>query len=116
MSHPAYAALGSVVALWRYPVKSMMGEELNAAELTEDGLLGDRVYAVSDTSDGKVASAKNPRKSPTLFDFRAALADAPRGGMAMPPVRITLPDGTMLSSEQPNIDQILSTVLKRSVT
>ena len=107
---------GSVVALWRYPVKSMMGEELNAAELTEDGLLGDRVYAVSDTSDGKVASAKNPRKWPTLFDFRAALADAPRAGMAMPPVRITLPDGTMLSSEQSDVDRVLSTALKRSVT
>ena len=31
---------GSVVALWRYPVKSMMGEELNATEVTERGLVG----------------------------------------------------------------------------
>ena len=33
---------GSVVALWRYPVKSMMGEELNSSEVTDRGLLGDR--------------------------------------------------------------------------
>ena len=33
---------GSVAALWRYPVKSMLGEELNAAEVTERGMLGDR--------------------------------------------------------------------------
>ncbi len=39
---------GSVVALWRYPVKSMMGEELNAAVVTERGLLGDRAYALLD--------------------------------------------------------------------
>src|SRR2546425_1468431 len=42
MSNPMPMNLGSVVSLWRYPVKSMMGEELNAAEITERGLLGDR--------------------------------------------------------------------------
>jgi len=105
MSGSTQTFCGSVVALWRYPVKSMMGEELNASEVTEGGLLGDRAYALVDSSDGKVASAKNPRKWPSLFDFRAALADVPRTGMTMPPVRITLPDGTVLSSEQPDIHQ-----------
>ena len=37
--------LGSIVSLWRYPVKSMLGEELNAAAVTERGLLGDRAVA-----------------------------------------------------------------------
>jgi uncharacterized protein YcbX len=115
MSESAQTFRGSVVALWRHPVKSMMGEELNAAEVTEGGLLGDRAYAVVDSTDGKVASAKNPRKWPMLFDFRAALADIPRPGMTTPPVRIALPDGTVLSSEQPDIHQILSTVLQRPV-
>jgi uncharacterized protein YcbX len=46
MSHPAQGILGSVVSLLRYPVKSMMGEALNAAEVTERGLLGDRAYAL----------------------------------------------------------------------
>jgi MOSC domain-containing protein len=36
------SVLGSIVSLWRYPVKSMMGEELNASEVTKSGLLGDR--------------------------------------------------------------------------
>ncbi len=48
--------LGSIVSLWRYPVKSMLGEELNAAEVTKRGLLGDRAYALVDSADGKVAS------------------------------------------------------------
>jgi uncharacterized protein len=39
---------GSVVGLWRYPVKSMLGEELNSAEVTDFGLLGDRHFAVVD--------------------------------------------------------------------
>src|ERR671928_1649042 len=108
--------LGSVVALWRYPVKSMMGEELNAAEVTERGLLGDRAYAVVDSADGKVASAKNPRKWPQLFDFRAAFVDIPRPGAEVPPVRITLPDGTVVTSEQSDLNQILSRALSREVT
>ena len=112
---PAQTVLGSVVSLWRYPVKSMMGEELNASEVTRGGLLGDRVYALVDTTDGKVASAKNPRKWPKLFDFRAAFADAPTPGGKVPPVRITLPDGTIVNSDQPDVHQILSKVLEREV-
>jgi uncharacterized protein len=107
---------GSVVGLWRYPVKSMMGEELNASEVTERGLLGDRAYALVDRADGKIASAKNPRKWPRLFDFRAALVDIPRTGATMPPVRLTLPDGTVVSSEHPDLNQILTTALRREVT
>jgi uncharacterized protein YcbX len=115
MSSTPQDGLGSVVSLWRYPVKSMMGEELNASEVTERGLLGDRAYALVDSSDGKVASAKNPRKWPQLFDFRAALVDVPRPGAKVPPVRINLPDGTMVTSEQGDLNQVLSRALNREV-
>jgi len=50
--------LGSIVALWRYPVKSMLGEESNAAEVTKRGLSGDRAYALVDSTDGTVASGQ----------------------------------------------------------
>src|SRR5438477_422600 len=92
--------VGSIVSLWRYPVKSMMGEELNAAEVDKAGLLGDRAYALIDSSDGKIASAKNPRKW-KLFDFRAALATAPAAGAEALAVRITLPDAVTLSITGP---------------
>jgi uncharacterized protein len=108
--------LGSVVSLWRYPVKSMMGEELNATDVTHRGLLGDRAYALVDSSNEKVASAKNPRKWAKLFDFRAALAEPVRTGEKIPPVHVALPDGTMVTSEQSDTDQILSSVLGREVT
>jgi hypothetical protein len=107
--------VGSVASLWRYPVKSMMGEELNATEVTRVGLPGDRAFALVDRSDGKVASAKNPRKWPRLFEFRAAFVDAPGIGMKAPPVRITLPDGTFVSSEQPDVHRELSVALNREV-
>jgi len=98
------------------PVKSMMGEELNAAEVTEGGLLGDRAYALVDSSDGKVGTAKNPRKWPRLFDCRATFIEPPRAGAKAPPVRIALPDGTSVTSDQADLDQILSKALHREVT
>ncbi|HYO46055.1 MAG TPA: MOSC N-terminal beta barrel domain-containing protein [Gemmatimonadota bacterium] len=107
--------LGAVGSLWRYPVKSMMGEELNAAEVTERGLLGDRAYALVDCADGKVVTAKNPRKWPHLFDFRASFIDPARAGAQVAPVRITLPDGSMVTSEQDDCNQILSQALAREV-
>jgi uncharacterized protein len=115
VSQAAEQQLGTVVSLWRYPVKSMMGEELNAAEVDDRGLLGDRAYAVLDRSDGKVASAKNPRKWPRMFDFRASFADPPRRG-APPPVRITLPEGAVVASDQEEVDQLLSRAFGRDVT
>ncbi len=105
--------VGTVSALWRYPVKSMMGEELNASEVTPRGLLGDRAFALVDASDGKVASAKNPRKWARLFDCRAAYSEPPRSDSNLPPVRITLPDGAVCMSEQQDIDRLLSGVLGR---
>ena len=93
----------------------MMGEELNASQITERGLLGDRVYGVVDQSDGKVASAKNPAKWPRLFDFRAAFTGPPHSSAKLPPVRIILPDGTSLTSDQTDRDQILSKELNRRV-
>jgi uncharacterized protein len=75
---------GSVVALWRYPVKSMMGEELNSSEVSDRGLLGDRQFAVVDRATGKVGGAKNPRKWGNFFDFRATYAEAPKPGGRSP--------------------------------
>lgn len=108
--------VGSIVALWRYPVKSMQGEELNATEVTEHGLLGDRAFALIDRADGKVASAKNPRKWPHLFDFRAAFVEPAHSRETLPALRITLPDGTSFTSEQGNRDDALSAALGRSVS
>ena len=52
--------VGTVATVWRYPVKSMLGEELNASQVTTRGLLGDRAHALVDHETGKVVSAKNP--------------------------------------------------------
>src|SRR5213593_970730 len=116
MANGAQIELGSVVSLWRYPVKSMMGEELNATEVTERGLLGDRAYALVDSSDGKAATAKNPRKWPRLFDFHATFIEPAPAATHVSPVRIALPDGITVTSDQGDLNQVLSQALNREVT
>jgi uncharacterized protein len=97
MTEQPDGVVGSVVSVWRYPVKSMLGEELNASLVGAAGLLGDRAFAVVDSADGKVATAKNPRKWPHLFECRARFIEEPRSKASLPPVRITLPDGSPTS-------------------
>jgi hypothetical protein len=109
-------ALGSLASLHRYPVKSMMGEALNAALITDRGLFGDRPYALRDSETGKVVSAKNPRKWPNLFRYRAAYTYPPEAGSPVPPVRITLPDGRFAVSSSPDFAPALSAALGRAVT
>jgi uncharacterized protein len=108
--------VGKTVSLWRYPVKSMLGEELNSSYITERGLIGDRAYALIDKQTGKVVSAKNPAKWGKLFDFRAAFIDSLQSVENIPPVRITLPDGTHSFSNEGEIDRTLSMVLSREVS
>jgi len=79
---PRTSRVGAVAALWRYPVKSMMGEALNCSEVSDRGLLGDRRFAVVDPATGKVGGAKNPRKWGNFFDFRAAYTEPPHAGAA----------------------------------
>jgi uncharacterized protein YcbX len=107
--------IGSVAALRRYPVKSMQGEELDAAEISARGILGDRAYAILDRATGFIASAKHPRKWSTLFACRAAFVEAPLPGAPLPPIWITLPDGSVITSGQKDVDRILSRVLDREV-
>ena len=108
-------AAGNVIALWRFPVKSMLGEQISEAELTEHGVVGDRAYALIDRETGKVVSAKTAKRYPNLFQCGASYVGAPRSGTASPPVQITLPDGTVVRSDAPDIDAALSLAVGRQV-
>src|SRR5690348_11224080 len=100
--------LGSIVALRRHPVKSMLGEEVDEADITDHGLLGDRAYALVDVETGHVVSTKNPRKWANMFSLRAAYAEAPRLPGSIPAARITFPDGSTASTDEPGLDERLS--------
>ncbi len=108
--------VGSVAGLWRFPVKSMRGERLDKAVLGAGGLLGDRAYALVETDSGKVVSAKSVKSYPRLLDCGAAFVEPPEPGRGLPPVRITLPDGTSVTSGTREAERALSAHFGRDVT
>jgi len=99
--------LGTVGALRRYPVKSMLGEDVDASDVTFTGLAGDRRLAVLSRVTGKVASAKFPRLWRDLLTASAAIADGA--------VRITLPEGKTVCSGDADVDAVLSGLLNQPV-
>ena len=110
------AQVGSVTGLWRFPVKSMRGERLDEAHVTEQGLVGDRAYALLDTDTGKVVSAKSVKRFPDLLACRAAFVEPPGADEDLPPVEITLPDGSTVRSDASDVSGVLSTFFQRDVT
>ena len=110
------SAVGAVASLWRFPVKSMGGEQLEVADLTETGLVGDRAYALIDSTTGRVVSAKSVKHFPGLLDCRAAFVESPQTGQEPPPVEITLPTGTTVRSDANDADKGLSGYFHRDVT
>jgi MOSC domain-containing protein len=103
--------LGTVTTLRRYPVKSMLGEDLRAGEVSPAGLAGDRRLAVVSRRTGKVASAKYPRLWRGMLTL-SARAVAGREAAAL----ITLPDGKAVASTDEGVDEVLSGVLGEPVT
>ena len=101
-----------VSALWRYPVKSMLGEALASASVSRRGLEGDRAFAVVDAADGKTASAKDTRRWPNLFAFGAEYVA--RSSSATPTAILTLPGGRSVASDDPSVDEVLSRALGRA--
>ena len=93
-------------------MKSMGGEQLRDAEVTERGVLGDRAYALIDKDTGKVVSAKSVKLFPDLLDCKAAFVKPPRRGGDVPPVQILLPDGTAVRSDSGDVDRMLSASLQ----
>ncbi len=112
--------LGVVGALWRYPVKSMLGETVAAAEITHRGVAGDRVWAVRECAYGGLVSA---RTWPAMLRLRASwerdaaagtdLGD--RGFQQTRHVEIGLPDGSSIRADGLAAPRVLSAFLQREV-
>jgi uncharacterized protein YcbX len=101
---------GALARLWRYPVKSLLGEACAAAHFDVRGMEFDRGYAIRG-ADGKIGSGKNTRRMRQmdgLFRLRAGLAN---GRPA-----VTFEDGTRLACDDPGIHAALSRSLGEPVT
>lgn len=101
-------AVGVVAELWRYPVKSMLGEQCGQVLMEDRGIAGDRLYAVRD-GEGKFGSGKNTRRFRRidgLPGFRARYD-------GIIPV-VTFPDGHQVRGDDPLADQHLQRALRRA--
>jgi uncharacterized protein len=105
----------TVEAVFRYPVKSMLGTRVEQTEVGMSGVAADRGWALVDLQTGKIASAKQPRLWQSLLQLQADYNDA--AGPADPggAVTITLPDGTAVKAGEPGADEVLSGFVGRPV-
>jgi hypothetical protein len=101
--------VGIVSQLRRHPVKSVVGEVVEAVRVDARGVVGDRVWAVY-TDDGRIGSGKDSRRFRRvdgLLQLQATLdGDRPR---------VHLPDGRAVDVGDPDADSVLSEVLGRPV-
>lgn len=100
--------VGTVRELWRYPVKSMLGESLEEVVVAIGGLDGDRAWALRSAETGNILSAK---KWPRLLDFRCWYAGAP----GAEDVIIRLPGGATVRSSDPGASRAISEALGAAV-
>src|ERR1700754_156267 len=97
----------NITGLWRYPVKSMLGETVDSLAVDECGVSGDRRLALVDVETGRVATAKHPRLWRSVLEF-AASGDP--GGVC-----IQLPDGEIVAANDAGFEDLLSALLGRRV-
>lgn len=103
-----------VSQLWRFPVKSMAGEQVSSVHITDEaGVLGDRGYALLDVATGRIASAKHPRHWGPLLGYKARVIE--RDGQRHPVVAVELPDGRTVRSDATDVDGVLSAAIGRAV-
>jgi hypothetical protein len=108
--------VGTVREIWRYPVKSMAGEQVEALDVGVRGLRGDRLWAVRDEQKGVLTNGK---KLPALMLLRARyVAEPPVDAtpVDVPAVTIEFPDGSQVRSGDPAVHERLSAFLDRRVT
>ena len=104
---------GLIAEIRRYPVKSMAGENLTQARLADQGIPGDRGWALRDEQAGEIRGAK---KLPALMRCTATYTEEPAEGAPIPMALMTLPDGSTLNTGDPDAAAKLSKLVEREVT
>jgi uncharacterized protein YcbX len=102
---------GVVMGLARWPVKSLGGEALEAAELDWRGLGGDRAHALLDRRQGREGRWVTIRQAPRMLAWSATYREAPGDRLepaAPPPPRLRAPDGQVWSWDDPGLENVLS--------
>jgi len=100
--------LGTIAALWRYPVGSLQGESLAALDIAATGVVGDRAWAVTRADDDEAGVAARGRQWHPLVRAAARFLAPPRTGAPTPEVEIALPDGATIHGDAADVDARLT--------
>lgn len=103
----------TVTDLYRYPIKSMGGHNLQTTYLGELGIPGDRCWTLKDEERGGI---KGGKRFPTLMGMSAKLRNEPDPDTSSPHADITLADGRVAHTDDPNINTLLSEVIGAPVS
>jgi uncharacterized protein len=102
----------TVGRLWRYPVKSMGGEEVDELIVGQGNVIGDRAYGFIETRNAKLVSAK---RHAALVGCRARFTEPPTGDESTPPIEVTFPDGTVVTDDGDELSRRVSALLGHEV-
>lgn len=100
----------TIKSLWCYPVKSLLGESLESAVVTERGMDGDRLYALYDPN-GKLASGKDTRRFKRIDGLFSLSAQRSENK-----ITISFPDGSQVTNQDADLNSKLSSFLSHTVT
>ncbi len=101
-------SVGSIRELYRYPVKSMLGESHNQLQIDRGGVTGDRAIALIDSTTGKIVTAKQPSLWKAMLKLQASVQEDGR-------TLVTMPTGEQVVMQDSGSAQVMSDYLGRPV-
>jgi uncharacterized protein YcbX len=105
--------VGIIREIWKYPVKGMGGQKVSECHLGMKGLTGDRVWALRDTKRGEIQSCK---MRPDLLRCKAQFKQQSEPPSQRHEVDIFMPDGTVISTQDPEVESVLSELVGHEST
>lgn len=102
-----------VASIWRYPVKSMAGEQLSAVFVATKGVVGDRAYAFVNEETNRTAVVR--KWAENFLNYHPHFVEEPQADAPLPALQITLPTGETLRSESSELENRMSVLFDRKL-
>ena len=103
--------IGKLKQIYRYPLKSAVGENTDATTIGKNGVWADRIWALYDLKKEEITGG---RKIPKILTLRSKLMASSKASNQLD-IEIKFPDGSIKLSSDPDVSECLSSYLDKSV-